>query len=93
MGWKTKKKFTTLQVYLIPLREDPNKYGIKKEEFQLIFTNIETIVNLHKELLKVLGERIANWSNTQKVGDIFIRYVCAFLCPISPLIVFFRHLT
>ena len=42
----------------MPLRDDPKKYGISKDEVQIMFANIETIVNLHKEMLKLLEERV-----------------------------------
>ncbi len=65
-------------MYIQPLKEDPKKYGITKEEFQIIFANIETIVNLHREILKILEQRLNSWSSSQQIGDIFIKYVWVF---------------
>eukprot|EP00026_Physarum_polycephalum_P000683 Phypoly_transcript_00684.p1 GENE.Phypoly_transcript_00684~~Phypoly_transcript_00684.p1 ORF type:complete len:608 (+),score=96.31 Phypoly_transcript_00684:2275-4098(+) len=65
---------TMIDVYLVPLRDDPKKFGISKEEVQIMFANIETIVNLHKEMVKVLEERVNSWNNTKKIGDIFINF-------------------
>ena len=42
------------------------------EEIGTIFSNIVTIFEFNQKLLASISERIARWSYTQKLGDIFL---------------------
>jgi hypothetical protein len=42
---------------------------------QIIFKFLDIIDNFAKELFAQLDERLADWSDTQKIGDIFLRLV------------------
>jgi hypothetical protein len=43
--------------------------------FHIRFATIrsETIVNVHKELLKEFRVRVENWSSTENIGDVFVK--------------------
>jgi hypothetical protein len=40
-----------------------------------IFSNIELIVDLHEELLRLLQERILEWPSKTHFGDIFLKMI------------------
>lgn len=42
------------------------------DEITTIFSNVVTIYEFNEKLLVSLKERLANWSYTQKIGDIFL---------------------
>ena len=44
-----------------------------------IFSDIETIYNFNRSLLGRLEERVGNWSQHQKLGDIFVDIVFTLL--------------
>eukprot|EP01125_Pyxidicula_operculata_P012370 TRINITY_DN4061_c0_g1_i1.p1 TRINITY_DN4061_c0_g1~~TRINITY_DN4061_c0_g1_i1.p1 ORF type:complete len:1793 (+),score=446.36 TRINITY_DN4061_c0_g1_i1:61-5439(+) len=46
---------------------------ISKEEIDSIFSNVQAIHLLHEHILKALQERIQNWNDTKKIGDVFIQ--------------------
>ncbi len=46
-------------------------------ELNNITSKAEYIINLNTTLLSDLKERVDNWSNTQTIGDIFIKMVTA----------------
>jgi len=58
-----------------PLREacKAGKPILSHDEIDSIFTISEGILCLHQNMLKTLEERLENWSETQNIGDIFIR--------------------
>ena len=57
--------------YLLPLRKVQDKRVTK--DLQVIFGNVEQILDLNNNLLDQLRDRVANWSETQLLGDIFIK--------------------
>ena len=61
----------------MPLRElsrgpDPL---MTSEDLTKIFSNCEMIALIHKQLLESLEGRMAKWSKTQLIGDIFVTWV------------------
>lgn len=49
---------------------------LKHDEFHAVFSNLKDLSKAHKELLKLLEDRIAsNWTDQSIVGDIFIQKV------------------
>jgi len=58
-----------------PLREacKAGKPILSHDEIDSIFTISEGIHCLHQNMLKSLEERLENWSESQNIGDIFIR--------------------
>jgi hypothetical protein len=63
-------------LYYLPLKEVANSTSpfISLKEVNAIFSNIELILNVNKQLLASLEDRIAlHWSKFQKIGDIFLR--------------------
>eukprot|EP01111_Echinosteliopsis_oligospora_P009380 TRINITY_DN2731_c1_g1_i2.p1 TRINITY_DN2731_c1_g1~~TRINITY_DN2731_c1_g1_i2.p1 ORF type:complete len:611 (-),score=114.69 TRINITY_DN2731_c1_g1_i2:15-1847(-) len=60
-----------ITLYYLPLKDDPKKYGLTKEDLVAIFGNIETVLNLHQELSKKLEDKLSQWSNSQTIGDVF----------------------
>jgi hypothetical protein len=68
-----------LQHLLLPLRklDDEDRPIIEKSTISLIFSNIETLAAVNKELLIRLEERMQHWSAQQRLADIFITMVCA----------------
>eukprot|EP01122_Echinamoeba_exundans_P007650 TRINITY_DN2399_c0_g1_i1.p1 TRINITY_DN2399_c0_g1~~TRINITY_DN2399_c0_g1_i1.p1 ORF type:complete len:704 (-),score=122.41 TRINITY_DN2399_c0_g1_i1:6-2117(-) len=75
---------TSLQVlmglYMHPLMiaiGTPNEI-LTKQEFNEVFPNVELIINLNKELLRMVQERIDQWHPHQKIGDIFLKLAAFF---------------
>ncbi|GAM24147.1 hypothetical protein SAMD00019534_073220 [Acytostelium subglobosum LB1] len=63
-----------MTIYLLPLRDKATTKDkiISIDEINQIFSNIDFIFNLHKTFLVDFQSRIAdNWSDTQRIGDIF----------------------
>jgi len=48
---------------------------ITDKDYNVLFPNVEIIVNLNSELLTALQERFANWSQHQKIGDVLFKRV------------------
>lgn len=42
-----------------------------------MFPIIDPIVQLHKELVTTLEERVGKWNDAQVIGDVFIQIVCS----------------
>jgi hypothetical protein len=62
-----------IQHLLTPLKklEEDDRPIIEKRIIGQIFSNIETLVAVNKELLIRLEERMQNWADTQRLADIF----------------------
>jgi len=60
-----------------PLHElmTTNQLAITDVQFQTLFANLEDLINVNTELLKLLLERLANWSDKQKLGDVLFTLV------------------
>ncbi len=52
---------------------------LTSEEIEEVFANVEEIVTFHKAILSVLESRMANFSSTSLVGDLFVKKVCQFI--------------
>jgi len=52
-----------------------NQLAITDVQFQTLFANLEDLINVNTELLKLLLERLANWSDKQKLGDVLLTLV------------------
>lgn len=51
---------------------------ISKEDIQTIFSNIETVNEIHSEFVKSLEAKVMNWTHGERIGDIFkIMVSCA----------------
>jgi hypothetical protein len=44
---------------------------ISMAQVDTLFSSIEGILSINRNLCKVLGERMANWTPVQQIGDIF----------------------
>eukprot|EP01114_Cavostelium_apophysatum_P015268 TRINITY_DN4122_c0_g1_i4.p1 TRINITY_DN4122_c0_g1~~TRINITY_DN4122_c0_g1_i4.p1 ORF type:complete len:945 (+),score=286.26 TRINITY_DN4122_c0_g1_i4:179-3013(+) len=44
------------------------------DEIKIIFSNVVVLKNFSNKLLQELEQRIANWTQTQTVGDIFLKF-------------------
>ncbi|BFZ04589.1 hypothetical protein BsWGS_07628 [Bradybaena similaris] len=44
---------------------------ISKEDIQTIFSNIETVNEIHSEFVKSLEAKVMNWTHGERIGDIF----------------------
>ena len=66
-----------VNLYYLPLKDIANSTTpsfISIKEVNAIFSNIELILNVNKQLLTSLEDRIAvHWSKSQKIGDVFLR--------------------
>jgi hypothetical protein len=60
---------TLITIFINPLR---SLNIISQKEILDLFSNAEELYILHKELLESIEERVNNWSDTQKLGDIFV---------------------
>lgn len=80
---------TLVNVFVNPLQElvfTPQQI-LSSNEISTIFSNVQLILNVNKQLLQVLGtlrhfiallikyteERMKNWSRTTLIGDLFLR--------------------
>ena len=43
---------------------------------RMVFSNVEHILPINEALLDMVKERIDTWSDTQVIGDIFVKFVC-----------------
>jgi hypothetical protein len=69
---------STVQVYVRPLQTLARGASDGRvAELNNITSKAEYIINLNTTLLSDLKERVDNWSNTQTIGDIFIKMVTA----------------
>jgi hypothetical protein len=69
---------STVQVYVRPLQALARGASDGRvAELNNITSKAEYIINLNTTLLSDLKERVDNWSNTQTIGDIFIKMVTA----------------
>jgi hypothetical protein len=48
---------------------------LTQQEVDMLFSNLEIILNLNSELLKEIKLRMAVWTNSQKIGDVFLKMV------------------
>ena len=48
---------------------------LTQQEVDQLFSNLEIILNLNMELLKEIKLRMAVWTNSQKIGDVFLKMV------------------
>lgn len=48
---------------------------LTQQEVDQLFSNLEIILNLNAELLKEIKLRMAVWTNSQKIGDVFLKMV------------------
>jgi hypothetical protein len=62
---------------MVPLSYSSNSSNaiLSAKEVGVIFSDVQVIFNLAKTMLKDLQERLANWSETQKIADIFLNLV------------------
>eukprot|EP01119_Soliformovum_irregulare_P020129 TRINITY_DN6491_c0_g1_i1.p1 TRINITY_DN6491_c0_g1~~TRINITY_DN6491_c0_g1_i1.p1 ORF type:complete len:954 (+),score=298.34 TRINITY_DN6491_c0_g1_i1:63-2924(+) len=62
--------------FLDPLKNSasPHYNVFSAEEQRIIFPVIEELRNFHSILLKELEERMKKWSETQVIGDLFVKY-------------------
>eukprot|EP01133_Synstelium_polycarpum_P010927 gene10927-12734_t len=63
------------KVYFQPIQENASKLNIKPEVLKRMFSNIEVIQNYNKSLLDELRPIIEQWSNSKKIGNIFIQFI------------------
>jgi len=60
--------------WILPLQtqaEGANAW-VTKEQVMVLFSIIPEILELHKEMVKMIRERAQEWSPNQKIADIFI---------------------
>lgn len=63
------------EMWIEPMK---SKGIINDNDYNLIFSNIENIIIINENLQSELKSRINNWSQTQKIGDVFLRNVKIF---------------
>eukprot|EP00029_Vermamoeba_vermiformis_P006524 TRINITY_DN2581_c0_g1_i1.p1 TRINITY_DN2581_c0_g1~~TRINITY_DN2581_c0_g1_i1.p1 ORF type:complete len:524 (-),score=114.43 TRINITY_DN2581_c0_g1_i1:11-1582(-) len=51
---------------------------LTQQEVDMLFSNLEIILNLNMELLKEIKLRMAVWTNSQKIGDVFLKMASFF---------------
>jgi len=76
----TEKKYINnlnriITIFLLPLRDKAQSKDkiLSVDEINGIFLNIETIFGIHKTFLQDFEDRISKWSDTQKIGDVFLK--------------------
>lgn len=50
-----------------------NQRVIAADEIAAIFSNCDTLLGFHEQLLSQLETRFSTWSDVQKIGDIFLQ--------------------
>lgn len=48
---------------------------VSKKELDVIFSNLEMIIPVNRELLDQLKSRLTNWHENQRIADIFLHMV------------------
>ncbi|MDP2438552.1 MAG: hypothetical protein Q8P67_22645, partial [archaeon] len=51
----------------------PAQSKFKREHLKILFSNIQVVVPLNQQLYEELSSRLAAWSETQRIGDIFVK--------------------
>eukprot|EP01132_Coremiostelium_polycephalum_P002890 gene2890-3592_t len=76
----TEKKYINnlnriITIFILPLRDKANGKDkiLSLDEINTIFSNIEIIFGVHKTFLSDFESRIEKWTDTQKIGDIFLK--------------------
>jgi len=54
-----------------PTNAEPS-IQIPLSDSQVIFSNVESLIEGHTEMLNALGSRLSQWSSEQRIGDIFV---------------------
>jgi hypothetical protein len=62
-----------VEVFINPLRE---KKLISELNLNLLFSNLETIIQVNKQIVRDLERRMRQSQKIQIVGDIFCKMVC-----------------
>jgi len=60
-----------INVFMLPLQE---RDVISTSAINSIFSNIEAIVKVNKELLSTLEKRMDSWGPTQRIGDVMLTF-------------------
>jgi hypothetical protein len=60
------------QDFMLPLTQQA---VIGEKERALLFANVQVILDINRELLRLLEERRAGWHRKQQIGDIFLQIV------------------
>eukprot|EP00158_Paraphelidium_tribonemae_P005260 Partr_v1_DN27249_c0_g1_i1_m39152 putative FYVE, RhoGEF and PH domain containing len=61
------------KIYLKPLKSLTEKAGITSEQVNIIFCNIDEILEYHKEFLAELKPIVADWNETSKISPSFMK--------------------
>jgi len=61
---------SVIEIYVQPLRQENI---LKPDEITAIFSVLELIVDVNKELLTQLKDKLEQWSDEQTIGDIFTK--------------------
>ena len=59
-------------MYLKPLRQSD---FVEKQDIKAIFSEIEVILNYNVMILGQIEARASNWTDDQRIGDIFLKTV------------------
>ena len=73
-GKRKNNNFIFSQVFLGPLRMKQPPI-VSRQDLKAVFSEIEVICGYNSMLLKQLEDRMKNWSETQLIGDIFIKMI------------------
>ena len=65
-----------VEVFLVPIRSAELLDG---NAIRAIFSNVESILALNKNLWIDTSDRVKNWGIDAKIGDIFLQFVKIFL--------------
>lgn len=67
--------FCLLQVYFEPLKKPRTPTLIDAGQVDVIFYQIPNLQSCHESFLQQLTDRVSDWHNQQKIGDIFVNQV------------------
>jgi hypothetical protein len=67
-----------IDLYQVPLSKYQS-HLVSESDRGSMFSGLMNIYGLHKNLLSQLEQRMANWNNDQKIGDVFVRLGPMFL--------------
>lgn len=66
---------TVIDDYLKPVK---TKSVFTDKEVRHVFSNIEQIRDLSRELFNAIRQQLVNWSDQSTIGDVFLRNVRSF---------------
>eukprot|EP00004_Rigifila_ramosa_P013278 TRINITY_DN2926_c0_g1_i2.p1 TRINITY_DN2926_c0_g1~~TRINITY_DN2926_c0_g1_i2.p1 ORF type:complete len:463 (-),score=77.61 TRINITY_DN2926_c0_g1_i2:40-1233(-) len=69
---------TLMKSFVEPLTADAKKPVLAKDEARSMFSDVPVLLNMHKNWVVLLDQRLSAWSPSQRLGDV-LKDLCKFL--------------